>query len=746
MKPLSIARLSFLFVLTTSLLVAGLGLYFWLEIERTRAEIVDNERAAARQEGREALATVVQRIRNSAANIAEWEETRQQLYFPDYYALWRDDRIKDAGFMNGGLRAVALYDRHGEVLNHAVGEDPMPMALPGHPPFTLYRQGQELGVLYHFLPIHADPAGKTLLGYLGLKFDLARELRHKHTYRFADLSRVRVNLKDNAVTDLDKLGQAIEFAPASNIELQKFQSLFQSTMLRLSFVVLATLFIASFLLSFLVVRPLRRLSARIDTFRDHDHAGNTPLPASLPLPVLELENLRRSFDEYHARLSELHDNLERSNRSFYDQARQDALTGVHNRRAFEEDWAARDEGGGLGQVALLLFDCDHFKAINDTYGHNVGDAVIHAIAQCLQSALRADDRLYRLGGDEFATLLVDTDAHIAETVAERCLEHILAHDFRQYGMSEPVTVSIGLALSDKEKLCLGELQKRADLAMYTAKRPGNRKIIAYSQDMGGISALVGNREITAVFQAIQDPGAIEIHYQKVARLPSLTPEYSEALTRVRDGDSLLPPGAIFSIVQARNLDAEFDHAVLRAVANDLAAGRLPPDMGVSINISAPGIVHTKVLEAALDLVRAHRGRKIVVEITETALITQIETASAHILRLREAGALVALDDFGSGYSSLRYLASMPVNLVKFDISMIHMLESGDDRQRRMIREIAGLVLGAGYEMVAEGVESQNQLDLVIELGFTHAQGYFLGRPAFPEAAVSGSDAPVSPGS
>ena len=734
MKPLSIAKLSLSFVLLTGLLAAALGAFFWLEIEHTTQDIQDREHQAAQREVREALSAVERHIRASGETLAQWEETRQQLFFPDYYALWRDNRVRDAGMLPDSAKTVGLYDKNGHILNNAAGPEPMPLTITGKAPATLYKREKGRDLVYYFLPIHADPAGSVLMGFLGMKFDLMEGMREKQSYRYADPFSIHVDVSEGGGMDLDKLPSHISFRPITNPDLKETQHLFQSALARLTFLVLGSLLAGAFMLNFMVIRPLRQLSHQIDRLRNPG-GGLTEAPGdSPPLPVLEMENVRRSFNEYHARLSELNSNLEQSNRNFYDQARRDALTGAFNRRAFEEDWASGGNERDGGLTALLLFDCDHFKAINDTYGHNVGDAVIQAIADCLQAALRADDRLYRIGGDEFATVLRNTDREIAEAVAERCLEHVLTHDFRQYGMSEPVTISIGLALSGEEMVNLGEMQKQADLAMYSAKRPGSRKLVVYSQEMGGLSALVANREITAVFQAIQNPELIELAYQAVMRLPFVSKEYVEALARIRDGDELIRPNAIFPIVQARNLDAEFDLAVIRAVTRDMDENRLAAGVGVSVNLSAPGIVNTKVVEAMLQLIRAHPDRKIVVEITETALITQMDTASANIRSLREAGALVALDDFGSGYSSLRYLASMPVNLVKFDISMINLLMTGDDRQKLMIEEIAGMVISAGYELVAEGVETRELLDKVISLGFTHAQGYYFGKPQAALAA------------
>ena len=732
MKPLSISRLALLYMALSGLIMLAMGFYFWREIDQTTRQLKQHETQAAQQELSEAVRAVYERMRTIANGLARWDETRQQLVFPEYYDIWRKDRVRDAGMIPSRVKAVALYDKKGTRLPSATNPDPMPDRSP-RASSTLYKREGGRDYLYYFVPVHADPDGTVLLGYLGLQFELLAELNHARAYRYADLTGLEVDIAPHSPVDASTTVQQLRIRTQPNPELAEFQRLVQDSITRLAVAVLLAVALGSLLLDRLVVRPLRRLSAQIDTMRDASLSNPAQRLESLPLPILELENVRKSFSDYQGRLATLHQDLQRTNKDFFDQARQDALTGIFNRRAFDEDWREGVLDRRRDDMALILFDCDHFKAINDTYGHNVGDAVIHAIAQCLQDALRANDRLYRLGGDEFATLLTDSNPHHAQTVAERCLEHVLAHDFRQHGLSEPVTISIGVAITDHadapdERLSLTELQKRADLAMYAAKRPGGQKIMLYTPDIGSVGALVANRSINAVFQAIQDPDLIEMAYQAVVRLPEQQREYSEALTRIRFEGELIPPGDIFPIIQDRNLDAEFDLAIIRAISRDMDNKRLPPGQGVSINISAPGIVNARVMDTLVALLEAERGRKIVVEITETALITQMETATANILRLREAGALVALDDFGSGYSSLRYLASMPVDLVKFDISMVRMLESGSSRQQLMIKEISRMVIAAGYELVAEGIETRDLLDKVMALGFSHAQGYYFGRP------------------
>lgn len=732
MKPQSISRLAGLFVLLVAGFIVLLGGYIWLEMEQLSTEIRAREEQSAHMEVVEGLAEMQHRATQIAQTLALWDETRQQLSFPEYYTLWRDTRTRDAGMISDQVEGVALYDKRGRILAPARADSPMPADLPRPAPITRLRRESGKSHLLIVQPVYADPDRRILLGNIVVKFDFTTELTRSRAYQFADLSQMRLDLPENSSVNLEQAIKHLRFATRPNPDLASFHDLFRASLIRLVIVILILLLLAAWLLGRLLVKPLHALSDDIDNLREPGGSLPHKSAQASPLPILELENVRRSFNDYQARLSELHSDLEQNSRDFYDQARRDALTGAFNRRAFDEDWKSLGEDRRLGSVALLLFDCDHFKAINDTYGHQVGDLVIQGIANALQHALRADDRMYRLGGDEFATVLRDADALRAERVAERCIEQVLGQDFRAHGMSEPTTISIGISLSEGDGITLHELQKRADLAMYTAKRPGSRKLVFYSEDMGGMAALVANKEISAVFQAIENPDLIELHYQSVMSLPMAQKEYVEALTRIRFEGELIGPAAIFPIVQARNLDMEFDLAVLRALDRDLTRGRLPAGQGVSVNLSAPSIVNSKVVDALLEMIRTHPGRKIVVEITETALISQIKIASDNICRLRDAGCLVALDDFGSGYSSLRYLTSMPVDLVKFDISMVRLLDSGDRRQQLMMEDISSLVVTAGYRMVAEGVESRELLDKVIRLGFSHAQGYYFDKPQAPD--------------
>ena len=424
----------------------------------------------------------------------------------------------------------------------------------------------------------------------------------------------------------------------------------------------------------------------------------------------------------------MHVNLANKNEQLWILAHHDPLTGIFNRRAFEEDWSALTRPGLISlNVAFLLFDCDHFKAINDTYGHHVGDQVIQGIAESLYGALRTGDRLYRMGGDEFVTILHETDVALASRVAERCIEAVNAHDFSAYGISEPVRVSIGIA-HGYDSASAELLHKHADLAMYHAKRPGSAKTAIYTETLATFSqAIISSPETAAIYAAITNPDLLEMHYQKIVDLPGGEVNYFEALVRIQHADSLLYPASIFSVVEAKRLEIEFDQAVLERIRRDLADGIVPLGTGISINISGMSIVTPQITDKLLALGEFLDRYKLVIEVTETSLITQISHASANLNRLRKAGFVIALDDFGSGYSSLRYLSTMPVDVIKFDISMVRCLES-EDRQRIIVENVAKLISAAGFKLVAEGIESRETLERVTELGFTHAQGYYLGRP------------------
>jgi EAL domain-containing protein (putative c-di-GMP-specific phosphodiesterase class I) len=230
-----------------------------------------------------------------------------------------------------------------------------------------------------------------------------------------------------------------------------------------------------------------------------------------------------------------------------------------------------------------------------------------------------------------------------------------------------------------------------------------------------------------VFKAMENDDLIEMHYQPISNLETDKVDYYEALLRIKDHDKLVMPSTIFPIIAERRLEAEFDAVILGKITKDIAQGKIPAGTGITFNVSGPGLIDAQVQEKINALAAYLPQYKLIVEVTETALITQLHVASKILNGLREQGFLIALDDFGSGYSSLSYLSNMPVDCVKFDISLVRQLLEGS-RQSIIIENLATMVIKAGYDLIAEGVESKDVLAKLKEIGFKRGQGYFFGMP------------------
>ena len=728
--PISLTRLASYFVAGVLLLLVLIGFLFVANIARLESNYATNHEKYAQQELTEALVLMKGQIQNVASAVADWDETRQQLEDPTYYAYWRNSRIFSSGLLTATTEAIELYNVRGETLSKETrqGAAAMPVHITPQDLRLVLASYQGHQFFRLIFPIYRDAEQQQLMGYGGIKIAFDMELRTLRRFLYVEMESVRLNINDQEILPLDQAIKHISFSVQASAEIAAFKALIYKVMLQIAGIVLVGLLLGYFFVVLLVAKPLRRLSDHIDAMRT-GLGGLLSESYRGPVPVVELENVRISLNDYQSKLDDMHVNLAHKNEELWELAHHDPLTGIFNRRAFEEDWSTltQSEFKTLN-VAFLLFDCDHFKAINDTYGHQVGDQVIQGIAESLYGAVRAGDRLYRMGGDEFATILHETDVAVANRVAERCIEAVNAHDFSGYGLQEPVRISIGIAHShDTEGAEL--LHRHADVAMYHAKRPGSAKLAVFTENLAPFSqAMLSSPETAAVYAALNNPELIEMHYQKIVRLPAADVDYYEALVRIRHGDGLLHPGSIFSVVEAKRLEIEFDQAVLERVKLDLAADYIPAGTGISINISGMSIVTPQITEKLLDLVPYLERYKLVIEVTETSLITQLSHATANLNRLRKVGFVIALDDFGSGYSSLRYLSTMPVDVIKFDISMVRCLEN-EDRQRVIVENLAMLIRAAGFQLVAEGIETQQTLDRVIELGFTHAQGFYLGRPA-----------------
>jgi diguanylate cyclase (GGDEF)-like protein len=561
---------------------------------------------------------------------------------------------------------------------------------------------------------------------VGLKIDLIATLLETSRFVFIDTTSISVRSPLPPHISRQEILDHIDFQPIGNPVFNDMHDLIYSTLRFAALVVMIFLILLYTMIRYIISKPISELSTYVDNLK----LGKQDRHKLKALPIFELDNLRKSLDVYQSELESAYKSLDIKNDELWQLAHHDPLTGIANRRAFDKDWKSHlaIASDRRINISLMLIDCDHFKAINDTYGHDVGDLLIRQLSKLLQASIREGDRLYRTGGDEFVTILWETDRDTAEKIANRCLKSIRNQRFDELGIKEPISISIGIShKSDDMVNSLEELPRQADIAMYHAKRTGNRNIVHYELSLEKeIAPLVSNHILDAVIKAAESGSGIVMYYQPIIDAASNRVDYYEALVRIEDESGVITPGEIFSVVERLSLEAELDIAIIRQVTDDIAHNRLPEGTGVSINLSSTSLIMPDLAEHLKPLSRFIERQQCILEVTETTLITNINSASLKLSELRQQGFKVALDDFGSGYSSIRYLASMPIDIVKFDISMIRQLAK--EGTESVISGTAQVILNSGYKLVAEGIEDEAVKQLVVAMGATHLQGYLLGRP------------------
>jgi diguanylate cyclase (GGDEF)-like protein/PAS domain S-box-containing protein len=417
------------------------------------------------------------------------------------------------------------------------------------------------------------------------------------------------------------------------------------------------------------------------------------------------------------------------------QAFHDALTGLPNRLLFQDrlESALRQRGQ---QVGLLFVDLDHFKVVNDSLGHDVGDQLLCEVAKRLAGCLRDGDTLARLGGDEFTVLLPDiADAREAVAVATR-IESRLKPPFELPGQSIFVTASIGLAtgvaLQDQSEALLRD----ADAAMYEAKAHGRARHALFDRTMH-VRAVTRLAIETDLRRAI-DNDQLELHYQPIKWLKGDRIVGVEALVRWRRPDgALVPPGEFVPVAEETGLIRPIGRWVLHTACRQLATWRselpLTAGLSMSVNISAHQLRDASIVEDVESALRESGldPGSLILELTETAVIETFEGASATLQKLKWMSVQLAMDDFGTGYSSLSSLSQLPLDILKIDQSFVARLDQ-DPEGRAIVYAIISLATALGVRVTGEGIETATQLATLIELDCEHGQGFLLGRPAPPD--------------
>jgi diguanylate cyclase (GGDEF)-like protein len=414
------------------------------------------------------------------------------------------------------------------------------------------------------------------------------------------------------------------------------------------------------------------------------------------------------------------------------QSRHDALTELPNRAALHELIDAELRRPDRRPITVLFLDVDGFKDVNDSLGHEVGDDLLRQLAARLAGRTRPEDTVGRLGGDEFIVVFRDCDAAGAEVLAQR-FQSIFDEPFDLGGRTARLTASIGVATArggDPSGTRSIDLVRDADLAMYAAKRAGRCRIRVFSPDLR-VAAQQKILVAEELREAIET-GELVLHYQPILHLPTGRVDGVEALVRWQHPErGLLPPGDFVAVAQEYELIAPLTRWVLDTATRQAAdwMGRGLPLL-VGVNVSAD-ILATGTLLDDVTAALAASGLppdRLIVELTETTVAEDSERAAAQFAALRSRGVEVAIDDFGSGFSSLGQLVNIPAGVLKIDRSLVAGAADRRSQSAAAIAAVVALARACGMRALAEGVETVEQLTLAATLGCTLAQGYYIARP------------------
>jgi diguanylate cyclase (GGDEF)-like protein/PAS domain S-box-containing protein len=423
------------------------------------------------------------------------------------------------------------------------------------------------------------------------------------------------------------------------------------------------------------------------------------------------------------------------------QAFHDTLTGLANRSLFLDrlQKSLSRSVRRVEQTAVLFLDVDRFKIVNDSLGHDAGDRLLVAVAERLSSCLRAGDTAARLGGDEFTILLEDVH-EIAEAikVAER-INSALSRHFLVDGRQVFVTVSIGITASRVGHHQPHDLLREADIAMYQAKAQGKASYAVFDTEMG--AAALRRLELETDLRHAIDRGEFEVHYQPTIELESGRLASMEALVRWRHPDrGLVAPMEFIPLSEETGLIIALGKWVLGEACHQAVIWRDRFGDGapaVSVNLSARQVQHPEIVEevkAVLDQTGL-APCALTLEITETFVVEDAESNRVTIQRLKELGVRLAIDDFGSGYSSLGYLKRLPVDILKIDRAFVQSL-GRDPEDTAIVEAVTKLAHTLHMLVTAEGVETIEQVDQVRTLGVDLGQGFFFARPLPADQATS----------
>jgi len=421
--------------------------------------------------------------------------------------------------------------------------------------------------------------------------------------------------------------------------------------------------------------------------------------------------------------------LQMENLAFYD-----PLTGLANRRLFKNrlEKAVKSVQRSNTSIALLFLDLDQFKRVNDALGHDAGDTLLKEIARRIDRNVRENDTVSRIGGDEFTILL--TDIHTSNDVrivADKILQS-LARPINLNGQDIISTVSIGITLTPEDSLDANTLMKNADLAMYRAKELGRNNFQFFSEDMN--TSILHNLEIEKELHTAIKRDQFVLMYQPKIRLSDNKVTGVETLVRwMHPEKGMIPPDHFIPIAEETGQIIDIGAWVLERSCHEIGSlirdGLLPEESKVAVNLSARQFADPNLLQTILDVMTKSKidPTNLELEITESILMDDVESAIAIMQAIKDRGIHIAIDDFGTGYSSLAYIKRFPIDVLKVDRSFVMDIPE-DTNDMAITAAVIAMAHKLSLSVVAEGVETEEQLSFLRANHCNDGQGYLFSRP------------------
>ena len=402
----------------------------------------------------------------------------------------------------------------------------------------------------------------------------------------------------------------------------------------------------------------------------------------------------------------------------------DKLTGVYNRNYLQD----AQDFIHLHDYILATLDIDHFKVVNDTYGHDVGDKVLMQVAECIRGSMRQhNDIAIRYGGEEFVLLIKRDPKETFEeiNIVERIFKAIQKKDFWIHNKeSLAITVSIGVNLAPHQSRTFSEAFKLADIALYNAKNRGRNTIEIYDENNHYNNSTM--MSINEIKEAIEEK-RLFCFYQKIVCNETLKSSHYEALLRVRDKQgNVITPDRILPAIEGTFLLRNITKAVLEICYEKLLSD---PDISINVNLNPTDIINSSIIEILIEYAKKEGiAKRLGLEIVETQDVVRTADGKENLLALKKLGYKIYIDDFGSGYSNFIYLAQIQTDFIKIDGAIIKKILD-DKISYLLVKSVVGFAKEAGIQVIAEFVSSEEIYQKVKELGIEYSQGYHFSIPS-----------------